>query len=313
MRTCTSQARAGPGPAAPVGAALRGDVRARLHERRADADRPAAGHARPEDQVAGRGRAGAPEPRPRHRDRRPAGPVRRPGLRQAQRPHGLPVRHAAPVDGRRPGGRRPRDRRRRHGTQRRSSCWSGGAWPRCRSTPCRPRSSPSCPTRCPMAQRGTVSGVLGITVPVAAVLGTFLVQLFAGHQVAMFLAPCAIGACLVAVLRRPSWTTDGSTRTPRGRGPCATWSPPSTWTRAAARTSPGRSRAVPLHQRLRVPDDLPGLLPHRPRRQRRGRGPEAGLPRHPRPVGRARRRLPRRRQVVGPHGTAEAVRRARRP
>jgi MFS family permease len=53
------------------------------------------------------------------------------------------------------------------------------------------------PDQVPMAQRGTVSGVLGVTVPVAAVLGTFLVQLFEGHQAAMFLTPCAIGGCLV--------------------------------------------------------------------------------------------------------------------
>ena len=36
-------------------------------------------------------------------------------------------------------------------------------------------------------------------VPVAAVLGTFLVQLFEGSQAAMFLAPCAVGAVLVLV------------------------------------------------------------------------------------------------------------------
>lgn len=53
------------------------------------------------------------------------------------------------------------------------------------------------PDQVPVTQRGTVSGVLGITVPVAAVLGTFLVQLFEGHQAAMFLAPCVIGSCLV--------------------------------------------------------------------------------------------------------------------
>ena len=55
------------------------------------------------------------------------------------------------------------------------------------------------PDQVPLPQRGTVSGVLGITVPVAAVLGTFLVQLFEGSQVAMFLAPCAIGAVLVVI------------------------------------------------------------------------------------------------------------------
>ena len=53
------------------------------------------------------------------------------------------------------------------------------------------------PDQVPITQRGTVSGVLGITVPVAAVLGTFLVQLFEGNQAAMFLTPCVIGGCLV--------------------------------------------------------------------------------------------------------------------
>ena len=53
------------------------------------------------------------------------------------------------------------------------------------------------PDQVPRAQRGTVSGVLGITVPVAAVLGTFLVQLFEGNQAAMFLTPCVIGTGLV--------------------------------------------------------------------------------------------------------------------
>ena len=55
------------------------------------------------------------------------------------------------------------------------------------------------PDQVPLTQRGTVSGVLGITVPVAAVLGTFLVQLVEGNQAAMFLTPCAIGAVLVLV------------------------------------------------------------------------------------------------------------------
>ncbi len=53
------------------------------------------------------------------------------------------------------------------------------------------------PDQVPATQRGTVSGVLGICLPVAAVSGTFLVQLFVGNQVAMFLGPCALGSCLV--------------------------------------------------------------------------------------------------------------------
>ncbi len=48
------------------------------------------------------------------------------------------------------------------------------------------------PDQVPVAQRGRVSGVLGICLPVAAVSGTFLVQLFASNQLAMFMGPCAI-------------------------------------------------------------------------------------------------------------------------
>jgi MFS family permease len=53
------------------------------------------------------------------------------------------------------------------------------------------------PDQVPPAQRGSVSGVLGIGVPVASVTGTFLVRLFTGNQVAMFLAPCAIGGLFI--------------------------------------------------------------------------------------------------------------------
>ena len=53
------------------------------------------------------------------------------------------------------------------------------------------------PDQVPPTQRGMVSGVLGVSLPVASVGGTFLVQLFAGNQLAMFLVPCAIGAMLV--------------------------------------------------------------------------------------------------------------------
>jgi MFS family permease len=53
------------------------------------------------------------------------------------------------------------------------------------------------PDQVPVAQRGLVSGFLGICVPIASVSGTFLVQLFTGNQLAMFLAPCAIGGCFI--------------------------------------------------------------------------------------------------------------------
>src|ERR1039457_3682387 len=45
------------------------------------------------------------------------------------------------------------------------------------------------PDQIPVAQRGTVSGVLGICLPIAAVSGTYIVKLFAGQQVATFLVP----------------------------------------------------------------------------------------------------------------------------
>jgi MFS family permease len=53
------------------------------------------------------------------------------------------------------------------------------------------------PDQVPSAQRGTVSGVLGVCLPIAAVSGTFLVKLFAGHQVATFLVPCATGGFFI--------------------------------------------------------------------------------------------------------------------
>jgi MFS family permease len=53
------------------------------------------------------------------------------------------------------------------------------------------------PDQVPSVQRGLVSGVLGVCLPIASVCGTFLVKLFAGNLLAMFLAPCAIGGLFV--------------------------------------------------------------------------------------------------------------------
>ena len=53
------------------------------------------------------------------------------------------------------------------------------------------------PDQVPTTQRGLVSGVLGVCLPVASVSGTYLVQLFAGNEVAMFLAPCAVGGFFI--------------------------------------------------------------------------------------------------------------------
>src|SRR4051794_30498811 len=53
------------------------------------------------------------------------------------------------------------------------------------------------PDQVPAAQRGLVAGVLGVCTPIASVCGTFLVKLFTGSQLAMFLAPCAIGGLFI--------------------------------------------------------------------------------------------------------------------
>jgi MFS family permease len=53
------------------------------------------------------------------------------------------------------------------------------------------------PDQVPVVQRGMVAGVLGVCLPIASVSGTFVVQLFTGNSIAMFLIPCAIGGFFV--------------------------------------------------------------------------------------------------------------------
>ena len=55
------------------------------------------------------------------------------------------------------------------------------------------------PDQVPVTQRGRVAGVLGICLPIASVSGTYVVQLFTGNTLAMFLAPCAIGGFFVVL------------------------------------------------------------------------------------------------------------------
>jgi MFS family permease len=74
------------------------------------------------------------------------------------------------------------------------------------------------PDQVPAAQRGLVSGVLGVCLPIASVSGTFVVKLFTGNQLAMFLAPCAIGGFFILLFAatlddrrlakadRPAWS-----------------------------------------------------------------------------------------------------------
>ena len=56
------------------------------------------------------------------------------------------------------------------------------------------------PDQVSVVQRGQVSGVLGVCVPIASVSGTFVVKLFTGNQLTMFLAPCAIGGFFILLL-----------------------------------------------------------------------------------------------------------------
>jgi MFS family permease len=74
------------------------------------------------------------------------------------------------------------------------------------------------PDQVPRAQRGLVSGVLGVCLPIAAVSGTFLVKLFTGNPIATFLVPCATGGFFILLFAvtlkdrrlaradRPTWS-----------------------------------------------------------------------------------------------------------
>lgn len=55
------------------------------------------------------------------------------------------------------------------------------------------------PDQVPAAQRGMVSGVLGVCVPVASVCGTYLVNVFSPNTAAMFLGPVAVGAVFIVL------------------------------------------------------------------------------------------------------------------
>jgi MFS family permease len=55
------------------------------------------------------------------------------------------------------------------------------------------------PDQVPVEQRGTVAGILGVCLPIASVGGTYVVKVFTGNELAMFLAPCAIGGFFIVV------------------------------------------------------------------------------------------------------------------
>ena len=53
------------------------------------------------------------------------------------------------------------------------------------------------PGQVPIGQRGLISGILGVGMPIASAGATFLVKLFTGNELAMFLVPCAIAGCFI--------------------------------------------------------------------------------------------------------------------
>ena len=68
----------------------------------------------------------------------------------------------------------------------------------------------------PTGQRGTVSGILGVCLPVASVTGTYLVQAFDQAVLTMFLVPCLVGGAFVLVFaaRLPDLRLDPAERKP---------------------------------------------------------------------------------------------------
>jgi MFS family permease len=55
------------------------------------------------------------------------------------------------------------------------------------------------PDQVPISQRGVVSGILGLCVPVASVAGTFLVQAFDQSDLLMFTMPCLVGGAAIVI------------------------------------------------------------------------------------------------------------------
>ncbi len=72
------------------------------------------------------------------------------------------------------------------------------------------------PDQVPPDQRGLVSGVLGLSVPIASVVGTYLVQAFDHSTLLMFAAPCVVGgaAVLLFVWRLPDRRLAANDRPP---------------------------------------------------------------------------------------------------
>jgi MFS family permease len=67
-----------------------------------------------------------------------------------------------------------------------------------------------------MTQRGLVSGVLGLSVPVASVVGTYLVQAFEPSTLLVFAAPCVVGGAAVLLF---AWRLPDRRLRPQDRPP----------------------------------------------------------------------------------------------
>ncbi len=130
------------------------------------------------------------------RDRFPAVNLRQSVLREDERPHLVEAGHAAAMDGHRPGGRLPRRPRCRVGTQHPGRP-VGWCIAQVFFNALLAALVAVLPDQVPVVQRVQVSGVLGVCVPIASVSGTFVVKLFTGNQLTMFLAPCAIGGFFI--------------------------------------------------------------------------------------------------------------------
>ena len=117
-------------------------------------------------------------------------------LRQDERPHLLAVGDATAVDGHRAAGRLVGDPRDRAGADI-AVVLVGWCIAQVFFNALLAAEVAVLPDQVPEAQRGMVAGVLGICTPVASVTGTFLVKLFTGNLLVMFLAPCVIGGFFI--------------------------------------------------------------------------------------------------------------------
>ena len=168
------------------------------------------------------------------------------------------------------------------------------------------------PDQVPVEQRGTVAGVLGVCLPIASVGGTYVVKVFTGNELAMFLAPCAIGGFFIVVFAlylddrrlapadKPPWSLRqllGTYYVSPRRHPDFAWAFASRFMFILAYAFLVTYQAYYLLDHLGSAED---------------EVPRADLPGHPHPGGRRGGRLRGGRSALGPHRPPQALRRGRR-